>query len=144
MNYKKISFLIFALAVIFTFSSCKINRVKNNERHGKWIDHNKMDEVNYQSIGRFKDGLEKGTHKQFANKKLYRKEKYKNGICETTYYHPNGKISSQGKTQLDLTEKQIHWYYQGDWKFYNEEGKLIGIKTYEKGELINQTEIKTE
>ena len=144
MNYKKISFLIFALAVIFTFSSSKINRVKNNERHGKWIDYNQVEDVNYKSIGRYKNGIEKGTHKQFANKKLYRKEKYKNGICETTYYHPNGKIMSQGKTQLEITEKEMHWYYQGDWKFFDDKENLLGIKTYEKGELINQTELKTE
>ena len=144
MNYRKITFLIFALAVILTFSNCKINRVKNNERHGKWIDYNKVQDVNYKSIGRYKNGIERGTHKQFANKKLYRKEKYKKGICQTTYYHPNGKIISQGKTQLEITEKEMHWYYQGDWKFFDEQGNLLGIKTYEKGELINLTEIKTE
>lgn len=142
MNYKKISFLTFAFVLIFAFLSCKINRVKNNERHGKWIDSNTVENVNYKSIGRYKNGLEKGTHKQFANKKLYRKEKYNNGICQTTYYYQNGKIKSQGKTQLDLTEKQIHWYYQGDWKFFDENGKLLGVKTYEKGELLNQTEIQ--
>ena len=49
---------------------------------------------------------------------------------------------SEGNTELEITEKEMHWYYQGDWKFYDEQGNLLGINTYEKGELVNQTEIK--
>jgi len=128
--------------IIIALSGCKINKIRNNERHGKWIDYNSVENVNYKSVGRFNKGIEKGTHRQFANKKLHRKEKYKNGICQTTYYYQNGKIMSQGNTQLDLTEKEIHWYYQGDWKFYDEQGNLLGISTYDQGNLINQTEIK--
>ena len=142
MIYSKVKVSAIVLLIVFTVLSCKINQVKNNERHGKWIDYNSIEGINYKSIGRYKQGFEKGTHRQFANRKLHRKEKYKNGICQTTYYYPNGKIMSEGKTQLDLTEKEIHWYYQGDWKFYDEQGNLLGINTYEKGNLINQTEIK--
>ena len=142
MIYSKIKFTVIILLIVFTVLSCKTNKVKNNERHGKWIDYNSIEGINYKSIGRYKQGFEKGTHRQFANEQLHRKEKYRNGICQTTYYHANGKILSEGKTQLDLTEKEIHWYYQGDWKFYDEQGNLLGINTYEKGNLINQTEIK--
>lgn len=144
MNYIKLkAFSIFFL-IAFTISSCKINRVKNNERHGKWIDYNIVEDVTYKSIGRYNKGIEKGTHRQFANKKLHRKEKYRNEICQTTYFYPTGKIMSEGKTKLDLTEKEMHWYYQGDWKFYDEQGNLLGINTYNQGNLINQTEIKTK
>ncbi|MFC6097116.1 hypothetical protein ACFPVY_10720 [Flavobacterium qiangtangense] len=144
MIYSKPKVFAILFLIVFNFSSCKINQVKNNERHGKWIDYNSVENVNYKSVGRFNKGIEKGTHRQFANKKLHRKEKYKNGICKTTYYYPNGKIMSQGNTQLDLTEKEMHWYYQGDWKFYDEQGNLFGISTYDQGNLINQTEIKTK
>lgn len=144
MNYNKLKAFCIFFIIVFTIVSCKINQVKNNERHGKWIDYNTVENVNYKTVGRFKKGIEKGSHRQFANKKLNRKEKYNNGICQTTYYYPNGKILSEGNTQLDLTEKEIHWYYQGEWKFYDEKGKLLGTKIYNKGNLINQTEIKTE
>ena len=142
MNFKilKGSFLI--LILLLSYSSCKTNRIINNERHGKWIDLDTIGSVFYKSVGRYKNGLEKGTHRQFSNKKLHRKEKYKNGICQTTYYYPNGKIMSEGNTELEITEKEMHWFYQGDWRFYDENGSLLGINTYEKGELINQTEIK--
>ena len=143
MIYSKVKFSAIVLLTVFTFLSCKTNQVRNNERHGKWIDYNTVENVNYKSVGRYNKGIEKGTHRQFANNKLHRKEKYRDGICQTAYYYPNGKIMSQGKTQLDLTEKEIHWYYQGDWKFYDEQGNLLGINTYEKGNLVNQTEIKT-
>lgn len=134
---------ILLISIIITaLSGCRINKIRDNERHGKWIDYDTIENVNYKSIGRYKNGIEKGTHRQFSNKKLHRKEKYKDGICQTTYYYPNGKMMSEGNTELEITEKEMHWYYQGDWKFYDEKGKLLGINTYEKGELINQTEIK--
>lgn len=135
------SYLI-VLILIITFSSCKTNKIRNNERHGKWIDYDTIENINYKSIGRYKNGLEKGTHRQFSDKKLHRKEKYKDGICQTTYYYPNGRMMSEGNSELEITEKEMHWYYQGDWKFYDEQGNLLGINTYEKGELVNQTEIK--
>lgn len=36
----------------------------------------------------------------------------------------------------------MHWFYNGDWKFYDESGQLIGIRTYENGAILNETEIK--
>ena len=96
----------------------------------------------YKSTGRFRNGLGKGIHRQFSDKKLVRKEKYKDGICHTTYYYENGKIMTEGNTKMVLTENEIHWFYNGDWKFYDESGQLIGTRTYENGAILNETEIK--
>ena len=38
----------------------------------------------------------------------------------------------KGHTQTDRNEKEDHWYYIGDWYFYNQNGSLDSIKTYKK------------
>lgn len=144
MTVKNLLKNILPVLMLLLFTSCKTNRIKNNERHGKWIDTFSTPTVTYKTVGRFKNGFEKGTHKRFANKKLHRKEKYKNGICHTIYYYPNGTVMSQGDTKLSVTDEELHWYYQGDWKFYDENGKLLGIKSYEQGQLVNQVETESE
>lgn len=133
---------LFVAVLILTLSACRTNRVKNNERVGKWVEFDTIDGKIYKSIGRFQDGLGKGTHRQYLDKKIVRKEKYKNGICHTTYYYENGKIMTEGTTKMVLTEKEIHWFYSGDWKFYDETGQLQGIRTYEDGAITNEIEIK--
>lgn len=140
-DLKTIAKILF-LVLLFTLSSCKINRTKNNERVGKWVEFDTIDGKIYKTIGRFQNGLGKGTHRQYVNKKLVRKEKYSDDICKTTYYYENGKIMTEGNTKMILTDKEIHWFYSGDWKFYNEDGELLGIRTYENGNLINEIKIK--
>lgn len=49
---------------------------------------------------------------------------------------------TKGNPKMVLTDKEIHWFYSGDWKFYNENGELLGIRTCENGNIIN--EIKTQ
>lgn len=142
MKNRKTASKLLAIILIVTISSCKTNRIKNNERIGKWIEFDTIDGKIYKSIGRFRNGLGKGTHRQFSDKKLVRKEKYKDGICHTTYYYENGQIMTEGNTKMVLTENEIHWFYDGDWKFYDESGLLLGIRTYESGAVINEIEIK--
>ncbi len=43
----------------------------------------------------------------------------------------------KGHTQIDHNEKEDHWYYIGDWYFYNEMRQLDSIKTYKKEEYKN-------
>ena len=120
--------------------SCKINRVKNGEREGKWVHIDTIDNVVYRSIGRYRKGIEQKTWKQFSGKKLVRLEKYKNGLCFTQYFHDNGKVSSEGKSKMVVSEKEIHWFYTDAWKFYDENGKLIGTNIYREGDLIETIE----
>jgi len=140
-DLKTITKILF-LILIFTLSSCKTNQTKNNERIGKWIEFDTIDGNIYKTIGRFQNGLGKGTHHQYLNKKLVRKENYRNDVCQTTYYYENGKIMTEGNTKMILTDKEIHWFYSGDWKFYNENGELLGIRTYENGNIINEIKIQ--
>ena len=142
MRIKKIAPKILALLFILTLSGCKTNRIRKNERVGRWVEFDTIEGKIYKSVGRFRNGIGKGTHRQFSDKKLVREEKYKNDICHTIYYHENGKIMTEGYTKMVVTEKEIHWFYNGDWKFYDENGQLLGIRTYENGNAINEIEIQ--
>lgn len=142
MRIKKIAPKIFALLFILTLSGCKTNRIRKNERIGRWVEFDTIEGKIYKSVGRYRNGIGKGTHRQFSDKKLVREEKYKNAICHTIYYHENGKVMTEGYTKMVVTEKEIHWFYNGDWKFYNENGQLLGIRTYENGNAINEIEIQ--
>lgn len=142
MRIIKIAPKILVLLFILTLSGCKTNRIRNNERVGRWVEFDTIEGKIYKSVGRFKKGIGKGTHRQFSDKKLVREEKYKDDICHTIYYHENGKIMTEGNTKMVVTEKEIHWFYNGDWKFYDENGQLLGIRTYENGNAINEIEIQ--
>ncbi len=43
---------------------------------------------------------------------------------------------SQGKTKSEIKNNLLHWFYFGNWKYYDEKGKLIKTKKYENGNLI--------
>ena len=55
----------------------------------------------------------------------------------TKLYHLNGKIMEKGQSKLDVSDVQRHWYYFGDWKYYDEKGKLKYIKKYANGKKID-------
>lgn len=114
--------------------------MKNGERHGKWVHLDTIDNIIYKSVGRYKKGIEQKKWKQYNGKKLVRLERYKDSICYTQYFHDNGKISSEGKSKMTVSEKEIHWFYIGNWKFYDEDGKLLGTNIYNNGELIQTIE----
>ncbi|MDI5888981.1 hypothetical protein [Flavobacterium yafengii] len=43
---------------------------------------------------------------------------------------------------METSDKYAHWFYFGDWNFFNEDGKLITIKKYNNGESLSEIEIK--
>jgi antitoxin component YwqK of YwqJK toxin-antitoxin module len=59
----------------------------------------------------------------YLDGKIIKREAQGN-TCYTKFYHQNGKIQSRGTTVLD-TSTNIHWFYSGNWKFYDNKGKLI-------------------
>ena len=125
--------LLFSVVIVIGFVSCKTNQIVNHQRVGKWITVDTLDEI-YTIKGRYRKGNEIGTWKHYRKGILVKKEKYHTNSSQLTFYYPNGKIMKRGHTQLDHTEKEDHWYYIGDWYFYNEMGQLDTIKTFKKEE----------
>jgi antitoxin component YwqK of YwqJK toxin-antitoxin module len=133
---RKITFLI----LILLFSGCKINQIKQNQRHGVWKESFSLDTINnnqnYASKEIYKLGKPIRTWKYYKNGALIRKEKYKKEFCLVKHFYENGKLEKRGKTKFDVTEKESHWYYTDDWEFFDTNGRLQKIITYKLGQAV--------
>ena len=121
--------------------SCKskpVNQKIEKKKEGVWIDTYSQDGTDYKSYEYYKKDLPVKKWKSYINGKIYKTEKYKNGICMVKYYYENGKVQSKGKTKIEVNAVETHWFYFGDWKFYTDKGKLTEIKKYDNGELISE------
>lgn len=138
----KFSSAIVLLLIGLLIVSCKTNRVVKNERVGKWIFKDTFGGKHYTTKGNYRKGLETGTWKQFSGNKLVKKQLYNKQICFTTFYNENGTVMARGKSRMIITDKLVHWFYYDDWKYYDGEGNLESIRTYENGEEVNELIIK--
>ncbi|MDP5199151.1 hypothetical protein [Flavobacterium sp. DG2-3] len=134
---KKMTFIL----MLFSFLSCKtsvVNQKIDKKKEGKWVDVYVQDNIQYKSIEHYKNDQPVKKWKTYIGGKIYKVEKYKNGICVVKSYYENGKLESKGKTKFETNSVESHWFYFGEWKFYSDNGKLKNIKNYDKGELISQ------
>lgn len=125
--------------------SCKskpINQKIDKKKEGLWIDNYQQDSITYKSLEYYKSDQPIKKWKSYINGKIYKTEKYKNGICIVKYYYENGKLQSKGKTKIEVDAVETHWFYFGVWKFYSDKGKLTEIKNYKNGDLISEEEIQ--
>lgn len=133
--------LLFSL-ILFGCKIPAINQKIDKKKEGVWIDDYIQDNIRYKSYEYYKHDQPVKKWKSYIGGKIYKTEKYKNGICIVKTYYENGKLESKGKTQLEVNGTETHWFYFGEWKFYSDKGKLKNIKNYEKGELISEQNIK--
>ena len=134
---KQLLVLLSFLAVI----GCKtipINQKINKNREGLWIEHYSLDSLHYKSVGKYHNGDPIKKWRYYLNGKLIKREKYKSNLCQTTTYHKNGKIQSKGLTKTTTNSLETHWFYDGDWHFFDEKGKHIMVRNYYNGELITE------
>jgi len=139
---QKIFVLLFCGIMLSGCKSKPINQKIDHKKEGVWIDNYKQDSTTYKSFEYYKHDEPVKKWKSYINGKIYKTEKYKNGISTVKYYYENGKVQSTGKTKMESNSKETHWYYFGDWKFYSDNGKLTEIKKYNNGELISVQKIK--
>ncbi|UVD80128.1 hypothetical protein NWE55_02215 [Myroides albus] len=135
--------LITIFTLVFIFNSCKTNQKVGGEKVGRWIFKNTVEGQVEIHKGRFnKDGFQKGTWRYKRNGKLYKKEEFHDSVSFTTYYYPNSKIESFGKTVFIENNEGLHYYYTGSWFIYDIKGKLIQVKHYNKGILEHIVTVK--
>jgi len=130
----KVLYLIFLCILT---ASCSINQFKKNLRHGRWVYQDSTSNDVLTSKGRYRKGNEVGRWNHYKNGILFRQEKFKGNTAQVVNYYPNKKVESAGTTGLDRSDEMIHWYYDGKWKFYSEDGNLDSIKIFDKGQLIS-------
>ncbi|MCX8531309.1 hypothetical protein [Chryseobacterium luquanense] len=110
---------------------------KTQKRHGKWKEEYSSDQGILIAIGKYRKGEKVGVWKTTFQDKLYQKDKIRKTVTKTKLYSSNGKIMEKGQSRLDISDVQRHWYYFGDWKYYDENGKLKYIKKYADGKKID-------
>ena len=129
---------LFFILILFSVFACKTNQTINKVREGFWIESYDLGKDVYKSTGTYKKGNPVKKWKYFKNDTIYQKEKYRKDICKTIYYHKNGKIMQRGQSKIE-TQEQLHWFYFGDWFFYDDNQKLLKIKHYENGLVVSET-----
>lgn len=138
-------YLFISFAFLLVVLGCKTNSINQKiakKREGLWIENYSIDSAHYKSVGKYHQGDPVKKWRYYLNGKLIKKENYKHNVCHTTTYHKNGKTQSKGQTKTTTDTVQTHWFYDGEWKFYDEKGKLIGVKKYEEGNLLSDTSFK--
>lgn len=134
-----------SLFILLLLCSCQlkqINQKKDKRMHGKWIEEYTLDTIHYKSIGRYKEGEPVKKWKHYTNGKITKKESYKKEYCLVIYYHPNGTVQAKGITKLIEKGKYIHWFYSGQWEFFDTKKNLIITRLYENGKLITENKIQ--
>jgi len=139
---RQLFLLLFCSILLSGCKSKPTNQMIDKKKEGIWIDNYEQDSIIYKSIEHYKHDEPIKKWKTYIDGKIYKTEKYKDGICTVKYYHENGKLQSKGKTKIETGNNEIHWFYFGKWKFYSDKGKLTEIKKYNNGELIFEQEIK--
>jgi antitoxin component YwqK of YwqJK toxin-antitoxin module len=135
---KNLLLLFFCGIMLLSCKSKPINQKIDKKKEGLWIDNYQQDNTVYKSLEYYKNDQPIKKWKSYINGKIYKTEKYKNGICIVKYYYENGKLQSKGKTKIEVDAVETHWFYFGVWKFYSDKGKLIEIKNYKNGDLISE------
>ncbi|WP_430614249.1 hypothetical protein [Flavobacterium sp. JP2137] len=139
-------FLHFVLAagLLLTATACQINRTKNHERVGKWVTTMSQDDQLMTIRAKYnRKGLGKGSWRYHLDGKLYKREVYdRRGNCFVTAFHANGNTAVTGQTRLETNPSGIHWFYTGDWLYFDEAGTLTRVSHYKHGALIRETQIE--
>lgn len=124
-------FLLFLL-----LAACAPNRTVNGQREGRWKEVYSDGTQRYKSVGRYRHGDEVKRWRHYNNGIRYKMEEYRDSVCNVTFYHPNGKVASRGITRVVVTDKERHWFYSGDWTYFDEKGNPIMVRTYDQGNLL--------
>jgi antitoxin component YwqK of YwqJK toxin-antitoxin module len=139
---KNLLLLFFCGIMLLSCKSKPINQKIDKKKEGLWIDNYQQDNTVYKSLEYYKNDQPIKKWKSYINGKIYKTEKYKNGICIVKYYYENGKLQSKGKTKIEVDAVETHWFYFGVWKFYSDKGKLTEVRKYNNGNLISEQEIQ--
>ncbi|GGK81280.1 toxin-antitoxin system YwqK family antitoxin [Rufibacter glacialis] len=110
---------------------------KKQLKNGRWRVYHDADAKVIHYVGRYRHGKEVGAWKTFTpDGRLYFTERIRRRKqnIKTVYYHPNGQVSHKGTAFLkDAENGGVHFYWEGDWEYFDEVGRPLGVKTFVKG-----------
>lgn len=137
----------FLLSAIFLFCTASYGQFlkrhknqldENGKRVGLWVTYWDDEEKIPMSVAKFKDGYETGKSKEYLqNGNLRLKFRYQKNRIRAKYYNSNGKLEKKGWAVIEYNIDDIHYFWQGKWKYYNEKRKVQSISFYENGREIS-------
>lgn len=113
---------------------------KDGAYHGRWKIYINNDQVLVRN-GRFRHGKEVGTWRYYyPNGGLYMVEKHKRRSDNVLVkkYHENGNLAKVGQAKMISTDEVAHYYWEGVWQVYDEQGNFTHTETYLKGNLLSK------
>ncbi len=138
-------FLIVAFVLISGFSQAqlfhrKVNRYdENGKRTGLWVNYWDDEKKIPMTKNHFKDDRETGVCKEYHNNgRLRLKFRYYKDRIRVKYYDENRRLEQKGWAVMDFTEKDIHYYWHGKWKFFDKNRKLLRVALYRNGEPVEE------
>lgn len=133
----KVLLCICLLLPAFFFAQ-NLNRLdKQGRKTGRWINYADSAKTIKLFEGRFRKDKPKGRAYFYTNAGvLDRVEQNRFRKLKTTFYYPNGLLRMSGNARLENLPDRIHYYYYGQWKAYDDSGKLAKYYYYRKGRLI--------
>jgi hypothetical protein len=141
--YLRFMLFVFLLAPAFSTAQLfhgKVNRYdENGKRKGLWVNYWDEEKKIPMTKNHFKDDRETGVCKEYHNNgKIRLKFRYRKERIRVKYYNEKGRLEQKGWAKMDFTEKEIHYYWHGKWKFFDENRKLIREALYWNGEPVEE------
>jgi len=126
---------IFSIPASAQFWKRKVNQLdENGKKHGFWIEYMDSSHEDISGKGRFNHGRESGKWKHYHfNGKRRLKYKYKKDDIKVKYYYSNGRLEQKGRARIEYSEKDVHYFWEGEWRFYDEKRKLVKKMMFQDG-----------
>lgn len=137
-----ISILILILFISSSANAQLFRKKKTSDptvRNGVYYEYWDRDSTKLSAKGYFCDNKPCKTWKYYWEDGIRRmKVKYKEQL-KMKYYKSSGQLDKKGYAYLDLDSEMIHFYWHGEWKYFDDKRKLYRIALFEKGNLIEVT-----
>jgi len=138
------------LIILFSNLQAQLFHRKTNQydtsgkRSGLWITWWDDEARIPMSKARFKEGKETGVSKEYhQNGTLRLKMRYfKHNQVKVKYYNENRQLEQKGRAVFEYNRSDIHYYWHGNWKFYDTHHKIKEFAIYYKGEELSRKQAR--
>ncbi len=132
---------IFLIITLSVKSQCNYyNRIdRKGLKQGWWYRYRDKEKKNIAMKYYYKNGREKKVCKNYyANGKKQVTFNYNKNRIRVKYFNEEGSLIQKGWAKMDYTEKEIRYFWEGKWKFYDDSRRKISESEYLDGHLISE------
>lgn len=140
-----IAIIILLIVTLSVKSQCNYyNKVdKKGLKQGRWYRYWDKEKKNISIKNYYEDGREiKVCKNYYASGKKRVKFNYNKNRIRVKYFNEKGKLIQKGWAKMDYTEKEIRYFWEGKWTFYDESRKKISESEYLDGYLVSEKTFK--